>query len=724
MIYTIVSIFISFLLTLQVFFVVYKIAKSNREERINYVKNFNKGKFLLVYVLALPLMLIAFLYDGIKFLPALFSAVDRIGDLVLLNFKFDGLINLMEQNVYYQIAVYYVFFLVCLNVVMVGVSFLGQIIFESKKALFFKFSNKDKTYIFGNNEDNLTIYFSDKNKNSVIIDNLDKDKKFELYVQNVYYLNCKIYEIQVDKTFNEALFKSNTKVNVVINTKNDELNVKLCKLFITKIKNINDNYDIFKKLNLFVYGSPLFETLYEEIEGEAKGCIKYINKYKLIANDFIKNYPLALFLDSEQVDYTKATVSKDVDINFNLIGFGQTGLQIFLSTLSNNQFIEEVDGNISIKKVNYHIYDKNGGESSKNLNHSYFRYINEFKDVDLKDYLPLPEVPANQTFYKLDINDTSFYSNLKKSTQANKNSVNFIVVCFASDLENIDMAKKLKAKMYEWGSSKTYIFVKIRNSVNNYLIEKIDNAYVIGNEDKIVYNVDKILDNEITSIAILRNAIYDLEYAIINNEAKTITKKEYQNTLEKSYREWYSKKSAFERGSSYGSSLSIRGKLNLMGYDLNFGQSNLKISKKEFFAHYQKDDEVVYNDKLKIDNKKVVVYDIEKFKPSLRFNLAFLEHLRWNAYMICNGFIPATIDEILNEVKEVNGKIKHTNGKNYQTRKHGNLTTFEGLLDYSKLISKRDNISLNDADVIRYDYQLLDDVYYLIDSLNLSIIKK
>ena len=91
--------------------------------------------------------------------------------------------------------------------------------------------------------------------------------------------------------------------------------------------------------------------------------------------------------------------------------------------------------------------------------------------------------------------------------------------------------------------------------------------------------------------------------------------------------------------------------------------------------------------------------------------------------MISKGVIPATINDILNETIEVDGKVKHTNGKNYRLRRHGNITTLDGLVDFRKLIANRDNVSEDKTDVFRYDYQLLDEAYTFLTALNYKIVK-
>ena len=146
------------------------------------------------------------------------------------------------------------------------------------------------------------------------------------------------------------------------------------------------------------------------------------------------------------------------------------------------------------------------------------------------------------------------------------------------------------------------------------------------------------------------------------------------------------------------------------------------------------------------------------------------EHLRWNAYTISMGVIPSTIKEII-ETPD--------NGKDYKIcRKHGNIATFDGLLVFARIVAiknyikdqikaqwleenkddsdyKIDNAKLkavcqniinNDyekceyifnqlpegiqrkymeqADVIKYDYQLLDDLICLFTLCDYKLVRK
>ena len=104
--------------------------------------------------------------------------------------------------------------------------------------------------------------------------------------------------------------------------------------------------------------------------------------------------------------------------------------------------------------------------------------------------------------------------------------------------------------------------------------------------------------------------------------------------------------------------------------------------------------------------------------------MAELEHFRWNSFMISKGMIPSSINQILTEKIVKKGKEVYSNGKNYYDRRHGNLTTFDGLVEFRKILASRDDLDEKVYDVIKYDYQILDDAYWLLDSCGFEIFKK
>ena len=85
----------------------------------------------------------------------------------------------------------------------------------------------------------------------------------------------------------------------------------------------------------------------------------------------------------------------------------------------------------------------------------------------------------------------------------------------------------------------------------------------------------------------------------------------------------------------------------------------------------------------------------------LRKNMTIQEHYRWNAYIFSTGFVPAQ-KAWMREKKR---------SSDYMLRIHGNLTTFEGLFEYRRMMAEAKGTNENDEDVIKYDYQLMDEAW-------------
>jgi len=114
-----------------------------------------------------------------------------------------------------------------------------------------------------------------------------------------------------------------------------------------------------------------------------------------------------------------------------------------------------------------------------------------------------------------------------------------------------------------------------------------------------------------------------------------------------------------------------------------------------------------------------------RFPQSRRRTMAIHEHQRWNSFMISQGMVPASLRQIKEEtVPDGKGGTRFTNGKNYTVRRHGNLTTFEGLIAFRQMVAARDRCEEQARDVIKYDYQLLDDAHWLLDAAGFKIVRR
>lgn len=708
------------LMVVGVFYVVTKLfLKRDREEKIAYVRTFKKGKGFLIYLFAVPLYWVAFVYDGQTKLNALLNSVPKIADLIVLNFNVDSIRALMQANGFYAGTMYFCFILVTINAALLIFSLIGQYAKYFFTNFAFKRSKREKLIVIGNNENNISVFKSEKNRTKILADKISDEEALSLYMKNIAYARVNAFNNYISCAIDRSV-KTQKGLYIVVNTGDDEKNIELARLVVNSM----EAYDVGDKTNCcfglvhaYVFGDPRYEAIYADLVNDGKGCVFYVNKYKRIAIDFIDKYPFTRFMDDRSIDYGQSTIKKGVDVNAVMIGFGKTNQQLFLTSIANNQFITKEDGEVRLKQVKYFVFDKNPTENDKNLNHKYNRYANEFKDANADDYLPFPDYPADKHFSKLDVNDAHFYEQIREIVKRSDKDANFIIIAFGSDLENIDMAQKLRAKAAEWEVGNLYIFVKVRKNHQGQDLLKEDNCYAFGNEDESIFNIEKITHDKFFTMAMARDVLYAIESVSQRDTEKIDAIKKRANYS------WYVKKTQLERDSNAYCCLSLRMKLHLMGLDYCSKEEDEKgLTNEEYLSVYAPDDKP-QESKTTDNGKPIIKYTLD-FKDSRRRNMAEQEHLRWNSFMISNGVIPATKEQILNEKVLVDGKEKPTNGKNYGVRRHGNITTFAGLVEFRKMVAERDGVSEEEKDVIKYDYQILDDAYWLLDAVGMKIIKK
>lgn len=723
--YTIVTSICFALLTAEVLYVIIKLCLKDRASRIAFLRSFKKGKCAFVYISAIPLYFIGHLYAGQPVIDAFFGAINKIINLVVLKYENTSVQALMGANLFFEITVYYCYILITINALLFALSLTCQRIWQFVQSLKSKLTRKDKLIIFGYNNDNINIYNSDNRYNKTLIDNISAEGCAALYAKKISFVSGTAFEKYISDIF-KSVKRRNINHTVIINMLNDEKNLSLCREFERQLTECTDEErkDIFRQLRVFVFGDPKYEAIYNESVTSAHGCIHYVNKYRKTAMAFIDRYPLTRFMNGAQIDYDNSLIKDNVDINVCMIGFGKTNRQIFLTSVANNQFLTSVNGKLRLKPVNYYIFDKVKAENNKNLNHNYYRFTNECADLNQAEYLPFPELPAKEEFLQLDVNDNRYYNSIRKVFSNGKNDANYVIIAFGSDLENIDMAQKLIEKRREWDVNFT-IFVKSRVLHKEHVFLEQENCYFIANEKEEVFNLSEITGDSIFRMAQMRNEIYDLEYTITHTPGIAVDDKLIEENRRTAYEKWYCEKSQLERESSLYCCLSLKSKLHLMGLDYcRKEEDGDALTEEEYLKNYAGDDlpdTATYSQTA--DGKKIVNYTLY-FAPSRRTTMAIHEHQRWNSFMISKGMIPSSRQQILEDTVLKDGKTRYTNGKNYSLRRHGNLTTFEGLVEFRKMITERDKSNELENDVIKYDYQLLDDAWWLLNENGYKIVKK
>ncbi len=703
--------------------------------RKRYLRNFKKGNCVIIYLISIPLSFIGRLYaNSGNIIENMFDSVNHVLNLMVLRYDVSAIKALMIDNSFYAFVVHVIYVLVMINATAFAFSIFAQTIWQSFCKVRFKFFGKKKVLFLSANDQNYKLYNScDQGEKTLVvlkdglsdeekIENANKGKKdfdrFELYEKGVYNVILTTEKL----IFSVLQFAKSKKVELVVNCGSDKANIIICKKLLTHVnglekQKLNEFKKIIENLHIFVYGDPLLANVYEDIVEDSYGCVSYVNVYQKNAIEFIEKYPFSAFMNGKQIDYESATLSPEVNVNVCIFGFGKTGRQLFLTSVANNQFITYANNKVVTKAVNYYAFDKDVKANNTFLNHGFFRFEQEFKNQDYSDYYPMPEKVAECEYFDCDIGDAKTYYELRRILTKNKLDANFIIICFGKDYQNVDFAQKILEKCREWGVENANVFVKSKSVNKQDTFIEEPNCYFFGNETECLYKYDNLLNGQTNEMALLRSYSYFLESQFAKND---YTEKDLQTLKQKAFIKWFSQ-SQRERDSSLYCVLSLRHKLNLMNFDLAPNSDSRKsISEKQFYERYAKNYPVTVCENVCVDGKCQIVYDFD-FKPSLRTNFAILEHSRWNAFMISRGLVPASKNQILNE-KNQNGKF--TNGKNYHLRRHGNITTFEGLMQFANDIALRDGVSWQERDVIRYDYQIMDEAFWLSNKVGLKIVEK
>ena len=696
---------------------VIKLAMGDRESRLHLVKGYAKGRFVLIYIAAVPLFLLACFADGAKPVEAIFEAVKAAVNLVVLKLDYDVVATLVESNAYFFVSMVILFALCLINALMFTLGLFYQRIVNSIY-LFNATRKAEKTYVVvGKNPKNKDILTSIEGEKIWLIEKDVKDPSLEEFTYVNKIAIAKIKDGKLSPTL-KNLFKdfSLRSIRVVVNAGDDTANLLYTEELSDTIKEtLVATRDIEDKngLNVYVFGEPESSSAFLHFVKKTSGQIRYINKYKLIALDFVDKHPLTEYM-TDEIDTTTATIKENVDLNVVMIGFNKTMQEILATSVANNQFLSlKKDGSLVEKVVKYSVFSKDKTKGDKNLNDSFLRYSLERGEMLEKkeEYLPLPNLPANVEFLSSDVKDDDFYALVKTSLQGKDGHTSFnqVVVSYGTDIENVDIAEKISNRIKEWGlDKKTKVFVKVRNKA---LAEKIIKdeykevceLYTYGVEKEVIYNLERIVNEKIEGLARDRHLAYAVCDALQDGKNEQETK---VHALEK----WYNWAQPQRDANVYGA-LSLRMKLNLMGYDYKKGEMDEKIAK-EFMAKYQENDAIIYKEGV-VGGKKLITYTNDFIAGSLRERMAIQEHQRWNAYMTTQGVIPSSKKE-----------IKEEGGKNLNLRRHGCLTTFEGLVEYRKIMATRNGTNEELEDVIRYDYQLLDDAVWLLRRNGYTIVKR
>jgi len=420
---------------------------------------------------------------------------------------------------------------------------------------------------------------------------------------------------------------------------------------------------------------PVYESF-----SQHRHRINFFSYAQLVARSFIFDFPLTRLLPHHMIQPEKATLKK-ASIHYHLVGMKATNQALYQHLFVTNQFPQTHSSNLlkdwfGKEPLQYHLYD------DAFIPSSLLNDMTTFKNA--KNYLPLPQLSSSTTPYIVE----DYIQSIKERLLT---SVDFqiVVIALESDFDNLRVLQGIRDLVLKF---------RLHQSVRIY-VQLLHQGYA---------NHSELFNESFIQPLGQGNHIYRLQ---------TITTPNFLLMAENIHTLLHPKTNfkqlSFQALKAYiYEAISIRFRLNLMGYDLV--QQEKGLSEKRFLEAY---DPYQYRpenlDHLRARNDA----DIQKYYPkklSIRSYLAKQEHQRRVAFQLVNGWAPMPLEDIMKQplLKE-------------ETRNEDAcITTFDGLLTIQKVRREKQGLPYGESDVIYPYFVTFDHLYHVLKGTPFKIIDK
>jgi len=439
------------------------------------------------------------------------------------------------------------------------------------------------------------------------------------------------------------------------------------------------------------------------------GKLRFFNVSDLIARDFLIKHPVTKYIPERFFDYEGAKLVPEASLAQVFVGFGSTNKEMLVKSICNDQMLGQ--------DYQALVIDKDIKDKSLEFQHQARGLFGELEPED-GEYLESPEERFKIEFLEANALSKTFFDEIRKKVK--ENGFTRIFVSLGSDKTNLETALEIRQRLYEAG---------LLERVRIFSLQKKD-TFPQGNLD--------LLNKSFPDCPIVffgsEKAVLT-EEVLINEKLDGLAKRvagTYQKArdAEKDEAEVWNSLSPFAQESNRMAAYGIRVKLNLIGLDLS--ETEEGISEEEYFACYKLSAEE--KELLREFGPKYVEIFLRdengRIKDNARNNLARLEHLRWNALHLVNGWAKLPIADVKVKKPEKEGEKPRLIRKNESLKRHACLTSFEGLdrltgisLEKFKEFNLKQDDALKECEAIRYDFGLMDNLYGLLQNSPYRIIK-
>lgn len=703
--------------------------------------------FLTAFITGIILFSLALSYkkDGDTSFSPLYLIASSIG-LALKSFggDFDAstLSALAKDNTLFAIASFVHYIVSVVLTFIVAIKIFGKnainrvhVFINSLRAKYIVIGASGQAEIFLDNLD-----FNQRKHTTVILDANQKEKKKDLMSKGFAVVVIKDGKDLAQKkaindknNFAKSTFmalktsgfsRTTNNTKIIAMSKDDEQNLLIAKLVTEyikeqinpeksakgKIKLTSEQSEKLQHINLkaYIMYSSWDRAEHFTFTDYALGRIRFFSPAEMRARKFAIENPITSMIPTTWIDVEKAKLKKSYNIGNIFVGFGITNKQILEKSICNNQLLG-VD-------YNAFVIDKNAKNHEKQFHNSaigLFRpELKSGKDEKGQDrYFKNPSEKNKFVFEEQDALYLEFYEKICEEVE--RNDFATVIVALGNDKLSLETALELRQKLHERdllvGETDRQAYQRVKIFVK--IIEKT----VFSDESLLNHASDcKIktfgADKEVLS-----------EEYIINEKLDTIAKRianEYCDNSSKEVAEYtkWDGLPEIERDSNRYAAMSIRTKLNLLGFELkesNEEQDNAvaKLYEATYGMNFANRQQATVNKQWTTNDFSDGYVDFPErdekgnIADTARNNLARLEHQRWSAFYLSNGWTKLEKAKVTADVR-----------KDVQAKQHACLTVFEELeklrdLQASDAVTKKgvsEEHAKSDEDTVRYDYFLMD----------------
>ena len=680
-------------------------ARSDRQGRFSLMKSYKKGKFAAIFLAALPLYLAAHLDAGTSVMKAVFASFEDTVKVVALSFDYALLSEVAKKELLFHIAIALCALLAVANAAMLSLSLLFRRGYNQRRLRAIRRTDREALVLVGLGRRGESVLSSlPEGRREVLILAHHPEESLK---ERAYLLRAGILDFDPDEDIAALLAErvggyGRRRVQVMLLDGDEHKNLKLAHDFARAAGRENGQIRAEGEektgLDVYYFSDEDREMVFDHLERASRGTVHCLNRYRMLARDFTLTYPLTRFVP-HLIDERRAAFLAGSDLRLILVGFGRVNRQLWRTYLPNSCYPVLSGDTTELLPIHCTVLDRRDADREGEVHETALRYHDWLStERDFSDYYPLPPEHGLPSILQVDATDRAFTAALTGALGRGEMAFNMIVVALGDDTTALDLSRRILRTLKEQGAAgNSRIFVRIR-----------DGALGVGEDGKVIpfgdeaslFRYDRITAPLTEGMALDRHLCYSLQGVENHAEGR-----------QRAMRKWVMEWDRVQRDSNVFAVLALRTRLHLLGFDYAPKEDPAPDASAEFAAAYGAGNPIAYTGREFFSRREVDYTVPYRVEGSPRTVLGGIEHDRWVAFLLANGFLPASKTEYRTIPKS----------ELYEMRKHINLTTAEGLDRYDRDRATAENPH---PDVVLYDYQLMDDAPWLLERAGLKIIRR